>query len=358
MSPTSTFAERGAAHSAKVAADLDADVQAMLDRPLPVQELIDQVPSAVFSAATSDGHFVGGWENDGFNYDKFPRGARFVVNGPPAAGAGPVSSGGPSRIELVMSQDKLKFGGSYKSLYGFSLGIPADENSFMHNEYSVSPGIGAAFNEYSTLNGKQIINTRYGMFSDSRGENGGYYLREASKDEIGLMLGTHRAEALAAGKDAMMAGGLSYGLAMGGPLIANGLKSLSNRMINRDGFSIDANKFEYFYGNVDAPALELKSSNPQLYKQLDHNYQRSQQLNRVLESDGFGNTSSGRERLLSLFEMAAKGDELSRHSGSMGTTITRRIETPSVKYEVKFYYENGKFDTVPKVTTLIPKVKK
>jgi hypothetical protein len=132
----------------------------------------------------------------------------------------------------------------------------------------------------------------------------------------------------------------------------------NRKLIGRESFDIDPNKFDYFYGNVKAPNPELKLSDPKSFKQLDHNYKRSQQMKRILEAEGMGNTAVGREKLLNLFDEAAKGPEISRHVGDYGTTITRTVETPNVKYDVKFFYESGDLSLKPKVTTMIPKVKK
>jgi hypothetical protein len=81
-------------------------------------------------------------------------------------------------------------------------------------------------------------------------------------------------------------------------------------------------------------------------------------MKEILEAEGMGNTAVGREKLLDLFDKAAKGPEISRHVGDYGTTITRTVETQNVKYDVKFFYESGDLSLKPKVTTMIPKIKK
>lgn len=80
-------------------------------------------------------------------------------------------------------------------------------------------------------------------------------------------------------------------------------------------------------------------------------------MKEVLESEGMGDTAAGREKLLKLFDEAATGPEVSRHTSDFGTTITKVVETPGVKYEVKFFYEGSDLNAKPKVTTMIPKVK-
>ncbi len=134
--------------------------------------------------------------------------------------------------------------------------------------------------------------------------------------------------------------------------------NINNKLISRDSFDIDPKKFDYFHGNVKAPDPALKLSDPKTFKQLEHNYQRSQQMKRILEAEGMGNTAAGREKLLNLFEDAAKGPVTDKHVGDHGTTITRTVETPTVKYDVKFFYEGGDLSLQPKVTTMIPKVKR
>jgi hypothetical protein len=132
----------------------------------------------------------------------------------------------------------------------------------------------------------------------------------------------------------------------------------AEKTISREGYDIDVSKFDYFYGNVGAPNLSLKLSGPKIYKQLEHNYQRSQQICSILESQGFWNTVSGKEKLLNFFDIASKAPTLSTHSSEFGTTVAKVVETANVKYEVKFFHSIGDVSSVPKITTLIPKVKK
>lgn len=131
-----------------------------------------------------------------------------------------------------------------------------------------------------------------------------------------------------------------------------------SKIISRPGYDIDASKFDYFYGNVPEPDASLKVTDPKKYKQLDHNYKRSQQMKGTLESEGLGNTKEGRDGLLKIFDAASEGPEVSRHVGEYGTTITKSTETANVKYEVKFFYEGSNLSKKPKITTMIPKVKK
>lgn len=48
---------------------------------------------------------------------------------------------------------------------------------------------------------------------------------------------------------------------------------------------------------------------------------------------------------------------MSRHASDFDATIAKVVETPGVKYEVKFFYEGSDLNAKPKVTTMIPKVK-
>jgi len=130
------------------------------------------------------------------------------------------------------------------------------------------------------------------------------------------------------------------------------------KYISRAKFKIDQNKFGYFFGKVKAPDPGLKITDPKKYAQLDHNYKRSQQMKKILESKGMRDTPKGREKLLKIFDKAADGTEISRHVGDYGTTITKYVETSGIKYEVKFFYEGGNFNLKPKVITMIPKVLK
>ena len=128
--------------------------------------------------------------------------------------------------------------------------------------------------------------------------------------------------------------------------------------IARDGYTIDSKKFEYLFGEVEKPNPALETLDPKKYQQLQHNYDRSQQMKKVFADQGIENTPQGREKVLELMDRAAEGPEVSVHKGDFGTTVTRTTETPTVKYEVKYFYPEGDMTAKPKVTTLIPRVKK
>ena len=73
--------------------------------------------------------------------------AREAADGPLLAsfqgGGGDSRSGSKrDRIELVMSERRLKFGRAYTKVDGFSFGVPEAEDSFLHNEYPVRAGVG------------------------------------------------------------------------------------------------------------------------------------------------------------------------------------------------------------------------
>jgi hypothetical protein len=139
-------------------------------------------------------------------------------------------------------------------------------------------------------------------------------------------------------------------------------QSLTNKgeHIPRDGFNMDANKFKYFYGKIEKPSDVEIAEFLKKYPDKDplHNFKRSKQIDEILKSEGMDDTVLGRERLLRLFESAKKGPQVEIFNGRHGTTITRMAQTAKVKYNVKFFYENGDLTKTPSVVSLIPKVKK
>lgn len=122
----------------------------------------------------------------------------------------------PTRIEMIMSAEALKFGSYYERVSGLSFGIPVDNDGFMFsNTYPVTPGVGVAFTNVFEWDGKSPMVTKYGMFTADRNAEGGYYFREATEEEASVMLGTHRSEAAALSKTAVMSGGAGYGRGIG-----------------------------------------------------------------------------------------------------------------------------------------------
>ncbi len=123
-------------------------------------------------------------------------------------------------------------------------------------------------------------------------------------------------------------------------------------------FTLSEDKYKYFFGQVEPPAEALKVADPKKFQQLKHNYDRSQQLKKVLGDIGIDDSPAGRDKLLGVFEKGMESPEIARHTGDFGTTITRAVDEGSTILEVKYFYEAGDLAGTPKVVTLIPKVKK
>jgi hypothetical protein len=106
------------------------------------------------------------------------------------------------------------------------------------------------------------------------------------------------------------------------------------------GYNVDPNKFDYFFGKVT-------TGNP-------HNVQRSAQNLKDLNTLGI----KTEQQLVSVFNKAAsEGTVISQKSNNFGTTITKSIVVSDKgAIQVSFFYPNGNLKSTPKVTTLIPKL--
>ncbi|MEW5561626.1 hemagglutinin repeat-containing protein [Enterobacter asburiae] len=110
--------------------------------------------------------------------------------------------------------------------------------------------------------------------------------------------------------------------------------------VSPKGYSVDPNKFDYFFGKVT-------SGNA-------HNIERSAQNLKDLTTLGISNEQS----LINVFNRAAsEGVVVTQKTNNFGTTVTKSI-TVSDKgaINVSFFYPGGDLSATPKITTLIPKI--
>jgi hypothetical protein len=126
--------------------------------------------------------------------------------------------------------------------------------------------------------------------------------------------------------------------------------------IRGQGFEVDANKYDYFFGHVAPPPAALRATNPQAYTKLHHNYARGQQLKTVLAALGIFDDAAGRQQLLALFAEGTTAPEVARHVGEYGTTRTTEVLREGVKLQIKYFYLGSHMHTVPTVVSIIPKV--
>ena len=130
----------------------------------------------------------------------------------------------------------------------------------------------------------------------------------------------------------------------------------SDFLIERNGFYMSERKNEYFFGGVEPPDPKLKETDPKKYKKLEHNYKRSQQMKAELEKVDILDNEKGKEKLLEIFDDAAKNQPITKpHNGPYGTTLTKSTTYKGTKFEVKYFYKNGNMQNKPEVVSMIPK---
>ncbi len=116
-------------------------------------------------------------------------------------------------------------------------------------------------------------------------------------------------------------------------------------MIRGEGFTIDEKKFDFFFGRV--------TSNPK-------NTSRSLQNLRELRKLGIEEALGGTERLLQIFQQGLNAPQINEITTPHGVTIVRKVEVSSGEIagaiEISYFYQNGDFNSLPKVTTIIPKI--
>ncbi|MDY6806312.1 MAG: hypothetical protein SXA11_21250 [Cyanobacteriota bacterium] len=116
-------------------------------------------------------------------------------------------------------------------------------------------------------------------------------------------------------------------------------------MIRGEGFTIDEKKFDFFFGRV--------TSNPK-------NASRSLQNLRELRRLGIEEAQGGTERLLQIFQEGLNASQIEEIATPHGVTIVRKVEVNRGEIlgaiEISYFYQNGDFNSLPKVTTIIPKI--
>ena len=116
-------------------------------------------------------------------------------------------------------------------------------------------------------------------------------------------------------------------------------------MIRGEGFTVNESKFDFFFGRV--------TSSPR-------NAIRSRDNLEGLRKLGIEEESGGRERLLEVFEDGLNAAQIgSERVGQYGVTLVKRVEVNDGEVpgaiEVSYLYRNGDMNSIPEVTTIIPK---
>lgn len=73
---------------------------------------------------------------------------------------------------------------------------------------------------------------------------------------------------------------------------------------------------------------------------------------------GIADNADGQNALQGAFKEGLDAPIIGEHKGSFGTTVTRALEKDGVILEIKYFHEGGDLSALPKVVTVIPKVKK
>ena len=114
-------------------------------------------------------------------------------------------------------------------------------------------------------------------------------------------------------------------------------------MIQGEGFTIKANKFDFFFGRVTSSLENERRSRD--------NYYRLRQL---------GIEGQGVEQLMPIFKEGLNAPQVGGKRDRYGITIVRKVEVIGAKVqgaiEVSYLYRNHDLRAIPEITTLIPKI--
>lgn len=119
-------------------------------------------------------------------------------------------------------------------------------------------------------------------------------------------------------------------------------------------YTIDPNKYRYFFGELERPPDSLLQTDPARYRQLMHNYDRSQQNARDLAVAGINNDAAGRAQLEELFQQGLDAPQVSARTTEYGTSITRSVEVNGVRLDIVYHYDGS--SELPGVVSIIPRV--
>ena len=123
--------------------------------------------------------------------------------------------------------------------------------------------------------------------------------------------------------------------------MANGGAGMYVNLYRIPKFTIDPKKFEYFFGKV------VEGS--------EHNIMRSAQNLKDLTTLGIKTES----QLMKVFDEAISIEGGIVRTNKFGTSITKTVQIGDKgAIDVTFFYESGTVNSLPKVTTLIPKIAK
>lgn len=114
--------------------------------------------------------------------------------------------------------------------------------------------------------------------------------------------------------------------------------------IEGKGFRIRRSKFDYFFGRVTS----------------ENNQARSRQNLVTLSRLGIQEENDGQERLLEIFQQGLTAVEVFRLENEHGVTIRRKVLLQNENVEgdvlISYRYPDGNMESIPEVTTLIPRI--
>lgn len=116
---------------------------------------------------------------------------------------------------------------------------------------------------------------------------------------------------------------------------------------------LNSSRFDFFFGKVKAGLNATQ-------REIDNAY-KSAQRSGIFSKLGIADSKEGREKLSGLFNQALEsGKEIGKYTDEHGTTITKQISIKngetSGTMNVSFLYRGGDMNSVPEVTTAVPKI--
>jgi|GEM_PF-6058629 len=105
------------------------------------------------------------------------------------------------------------------------------------------------------------------------------------------------------------------------------------------GYVVDSRKYDYFFGRVVTGDQD--------------NILRSAQNLKDLTTLGIRNE----QQLNAVFDQAINGTVQKTITNSFGTTLMKSIDIGTLgRINVSFFYTNGNFNSIPKITSIIPQI--
>jgi len=135
-------------------------------------------------------------------------------------------------------------------------------------------------------------------------------------------------------------------------------------------FSVNTNKFDYFFGKLEYQNLkgadleEYASKVSRTVESLRHNQDRAASMSKIFDYWGIKDNKVGLEKMAELFEAGLQGTFVSSRTTEHGTSVTRQISLvfssgprkgeSAGSLQISFFYKNGDMNATPEVSSVIP----